>query len=288
MTISGSGQRAAQTWRIQPAGPTVSGQLIEFWRHRHLFQLFTRRALFDLYRNAIFGIVWIAIRPLMVVLQATVVGRVFGISTEPVPLPLFIIVGIACWIFIRRNIQWFTKSMNKNRAVLSRIYVSPLLLMVAAVSLGLAEFVIVMGLVAAAAVYYGPIAGLYYLDFGWHNLAIVPALIFGFLLALGIGCFTSILNALIPDTWLTMRYALGFWMVATPIVYPVDIIPEQYRWLVYLNPLASTVELFRWGVLGYGTVRWEFVGLAVVELLVLLYLGLWFFGKQLNRLFDHM
>ena len=289
MTISGSGQRAAQTWRIQPAGPTVSGQLIELWRHRHLFQLFTRRALFDLYRNAIFGIVWIAIRPLMVVLPAIfVVGRVFGISTEPVPLPLFIIVGIACWIFIRRNIQWFTKSMNKNRAVLSRIYVSPLLLMVAAVSLGLAEFVIVMGLVAAAAVYYGPIAGLYYLAFGWHNLAIVPALIFGFLLSLAIGCFTSILNALAQDTWLTLRYVLTFWMLATPVIYPVHVIPEQYHWIVYLNPLASVVELFRWGVLHYGTVRWGFAAVAAGEILVLLLLGLWFFGKQQNRLFDHM
>jgi homopolymeric O-antigen transport system permease protein len=284
-----SSPTTAQAWHILPAGPSVSGQLIEVWRHRHLFRLFTLRALFDLHRNAILGTVWMVIRPLMMAVPAVfVIGRVLGISVAPLPLPLFVLVGLACWIFVRRNIQWFTKSMQKNAAVLSHVYVSPLLLMVASVSLGLVEFVIVMGVVAVAAVYYGPIAGLYYLDFGWHNLAIAPALILAFLLAVAIGCFTSILNALARDTWLTLRYVLSFWMLVTPIVYPMQVIPEQYRWIAYVNPLAPIVELFRWGVLHYETVQWEFVALAAGEILVLLMLGIWFFGKQQNRLFDHM
>jgi lipopolysaccharide transport system permease protein len=289
MMTSGSGQGTAQTWLIQPAGPTVSGQLIELWRHRVLFRFFTIRALFDLYRNAVLGIVWMLIRPFMTALAAVfVVGGMLGASVAPLPLPLFILVGLACWIFIRRSISWFTKSMNRNRAVLSRVYVPGLLLMVATVSLGLVEFVVVMGIVAAAAVYYGPIEGLYYLNFGWHTLAVIPAIMLGFFLALAIGCFTSILNALAQDTWLTLRYVLTVWMLATPIVYPVQLIPKQYHWIVYLNPLAPVVELFRWGVLRYGIVPWEFVALAAGEILLLLLLGIWFFGKQQNRLFDHM
>jgi lipopolysaccharide transport system permease protein len=178
--------------------------------------------------------------------------------------------------------------MNKNSAVLTRVYVPPLLLMVAASSLGVVEFAVVMGMVAVAAVYYGPIEGLYYLDFGWHNLAMVLAIILGFFLSFAIGCFTSILNALARDTWLTMRYALSFWMLATPIVYPMQAIPEQYRSIAYLNPLAPIIEVFRWGVLHYGTVHWGFVAVAAGEILVLLLVGIWFFGKQQNRFFDHM
>ena len=77
-------------------------------------------------------------------------------------------------------------------------------------------------------------------------------------------------------------------MLATPIVYPIDVIPEAYHWIVYLNPMAPIVELFRWGILGIGTVSWQYVGLATAETLLLLMLGLWFFGKQQNRLFDHI
>ena len=246
------------------------------------------RAIFDVYRKAILGIIWMIIRPLMIAVPAIfIIGNVFNVSVAPLPLPLFILTGMAAWVLVRRCVQWFTKSMTKNRAILRRMYVPALLLLLTSAAPALFEFLVVLGLVIGLAGYYA-ITGVYVVGVGLHTLVTIPAVLMCVLLALAIGCFTSILNALVPDTWLTMRYTLGFWMVATPIVYPADIIPEQYRWLVYLNPLAPTVELFRWGVLDYGTVRWEFVGLAVVETLVLLYLGLWFFGKQLNRLFDHM
>jgi lipopolysaccharide transport system permease protein len=275
-------------WRIEPATSSISGQILAAWRHRSLFWPLAARSLFDVYRNAMLGILWMVIRPLMVAVPSIfVVGKLLGISVAPVPLPLFILVGLACWLFFRRCLQWFTKSMGKNRGILRRVYVPPLLLLLAAASPALFEFLVVLVLIAGVAI-YNAIRGIYYIDLGWHTLAAVPALVMCLSLALAVGCFTSILNAMARDAWLTMRYLLGFWMLATPVVYPIDVIPEQYRWLAYLNPLAPTVELFRWAVLHYGTVRWEYVGLATAEIFALLMLGIWFFGKQLNRFFDHM
>lgn len=275
-------------WRVEPARSSVIGQVAAVWRHRGLLWPLTVRALFDVYRNAILGILWMFIRPLMVAVPAIfVVGNLFGISVDPVPLPLFILVGLAAWGFFRRCVQWFTKSMIKNRAVLKRVYVPALLLLIASASPALFEFAVVLALVAITAIYYA-IQGIYFIDFGLHTLTTIPALLMGLLLAIAVGCFTSILNAVARDTGLAMRYVLGFWMLVTPIVYPMEIIPEQYRWIAYLNPLAPVVELFRWGVLAYGTVQWQYVGLAAAEILLLLLLGIWFFGKQQNRLFDHM
>jgi lipopolysaccharide transport system permease protein len=274
-------------WRIEPASSSIAGQLSAFWRYRSLFWPLTVRALFDIYRSTILGILWMVIRPLMIAVPAIfIVGNLFGISVAPLPLPLFILVGLAAWLFFRRSVQWFTKSMNKNRAILKRMYVPPLLLLIAAASPALFEFLVVAALVTLTGIYYA-VQGVYFVDFGWHTLAVIPALAMCLLVAVAVGCFTSILNALARDTWLTMRYVLGFWMLATPVVYPMDIFPEQYRWIVYLNPLTPAVELFRWGVLEYGTVRWEYVGLSLAEIFFFLLLGLWFFGKQQNRLFDH-
>jgi homopolymeric O-antigen transport system permease protein len=275
---------AAPTWRIEPAPPSIVGQLRAVWRHRHLFWPLTVRALFDIYRTAILGIAWMAVHPLVIAIPAAfIVGDVFGVSVDPLPLPLFILAGMAIWTLFRRSVQWMTKSLAKNQSILQRVYVPALLLLIAAVSPGLFEFSVVLALVVSLAVYYGWIVNI-----GWQLLAVVPAMLMTILLAIGLSCITAILNAFARDTWLTLRYVLSAWMLASPILYPTAVIPAQYRWMIYLNPLTPIVELFRWGLLGYGTVQWAYVGLAAAEILIVLLAGIWFFARQQNRLFDHM
>jgi lipopolysaccharide transport system permease protein len=180
-----------------------------------------------------------------------------------------------------------TKSVAGSRSILERIYVPALLLMIAAVSPALFQFAVVLVLVAALAIYYGPIEGIYYVDLGWRALWAVLAMLLAILLAVGVACVTGILNVFARDTWLTMRYVLSGWMLATPILYPIEFIPEGYRWIAYLNPLAPAVELFRWALLGYGNVQWHYVALCVAEILALLIVGLRFFARQQTRIFDH-
>lgn len=280
--------RRAEAWRIEPAPPSIWGQVSAFWRYRRLYPPLAIRALFNVYRNAILGIVWMAVQPLAIAVPAVfIVGGVFGVSVSPLPLPLFILTGLALWTLFRAGVQWMTKSINTGRAIFERVYVPALLLLVAAMSPGLFQFTVVLALVALSAIYYGPITGIYFIPVGWQLAALLPAMLMAILLAIGLSCFTAILNAFARDTWLTLRYVLSAWMLATPIVYPVDVIPAAYRWIIYLNPLTPTVELFRWALLGYGTVHWPFVALACAEILLLLLAGIWFFAKQQNRLFDH-
>jgi homopolymeric O-antigen transport system permease protein len=280
--------RSAEVWRIEPAPPNIWGQVSAFWRYRHLYPALAVRALFNVYRNAMLGIAWVAAQPLAVAVPAVfIVGGVFGVSVAPLPLPLFVLSGLALWTLFRASVQWMTKSINSGRVIFERVYVPALLLLVAAMTPGLFQFAVVFVLVVAAAIYYGPIAGIYSVPVGWHLLGLVPAMLMAVFLAIGLSCFTAILNAFARDTWLTLRYVLSAWLLATPIVYPVDVIPEAYRWIIYLNPLTPTVELFRWALLGFGTVHWPFVALACVEILVVVLGGIWFFAKQQNRLFDH-
>jgi lipopolysaccharide transport system permease protein len=265
------------------------GQFAAVWRYRRLFWTFAVRALFNAYRHAILGVLWMAIQPLAIAIPSVfVVGKVLGISVDPLPLPLFIIVGLASWILFRRGVQWMTKSMNANRGLLGTVYVPALLLVMATISPGIFQMLVVLVLAGMAAIYYGPVMGTYYIPLGWHLLAVFPAMLVIVALAIAVSCFTSILNAFARDTWMTLRYVLSGLMVATPIVYPVAIIPENYRWIAYLNPLTPPIDLFRWALVGYGQVPWPYVGLSAAQALVLLLCGVWFFAKQHNRLFDHM
>jgi lipopolysaccharide transport system permease protein len=81
---------------------------------------------------------------------------------------------------------------------------------------------------------------------------------------------------------------MPFWMYVTPIIYPLTIIPEQWRWLIGLNPMASIVEMFKWGTLGYGqlhptsmTISFVMIGLTMVS-------GIWFFNSQESTSIDKL
>jgi lipopolysaccharide transport system permease protein len=287
--LSEPAAESTRSWRIEPAPPTVLGQVVAFWRYRRVYWMFAIRGLFHVYRNAILGILWMAVRPLTVAIPAIfVVGNIFRVSVEPLPLPLFILTGLAIWLLFRVGVQWMTKSLNSSRALLRVFYVPALLLMVAMVSPAVFQMLIVLGLVAGTAIYYGPVMHIYDIPLGWHMLAAFPAMLMILALAVGVACFTSILNTFAHDTWLTLRYSLSAVMIATPIVYPVEVIPEKYRWLAYLNPLTAPVDLFRWAVVGYGQVPWYYIGVSMIEAFALLICGIWFFARQQNRLFDHM
>jgi lipopolysaccharide transport system permease protein len=277
-----------EVWRIVPAEPNLLGQLFALWRHRFLFWYFAVHSLFSVHRGTILGsIPWLAISPLVLAIAAAfVVGEIFGVSTA-VPLPVFILSGLAIWTLFRRSVLFITKSMLKCRAVLQLVYVPPLMLAITAIGPAVFQFAVVLALVVVVVAYYA-FEGSFYVVLGLHTLAMIPAVCLTLLLAIAVGCFTSFLNVIARDTQLSLRYVLSGWMFATPIFYPIDAIPEQYQWIIYLNPMTSVVELFRWAVLGYGTVHWHFLGLATVDTLSLLILGLWFFTHQQSRLFDHL
>ena len=150
------------------------------------------------------------------------------------------------------------------------------------------QFLVFVAVLAVLAVYYGPIAGVFYIPFGWHFLAFVPSLFLIVLLVIAVGCFTCVLFNLRDDAGLAMKYVIGGWMLITPIVYPPEVIPESHRWLLYINPLTPVVELFRYALLGYGTVDVASLSLAIAVIFVMLVVGGMIFTKMQNRLFDHI
>jgi lipopolysaccharide transport system permease protein len=282
-----SAGQAGKTWYIESTAPTVAEQVVELWRFRHLFLPLAEGALRNVYRSAVLGLGWMTIQPLAMALPAAfVIGSLLGVSVDPVPLPLFILVGVAGWMLFRRSVQWMTKSTIQAQSLLKRVYVPPLVLMAAAVSPALFQFLVVLVLVIVLALYYGPIAGVFYVNLGWHVLLIFPAMVLSILLAFGLSCVTSVLNLIARDTWLTLRYILSGWMLLTPIFYPLSIIPSSFRWIAYLNPLTPIVELYRVALLGHDAVPWAYVVLAAAQTLAVLLAGIWFFVKQRDRIFD--
>jgi len=288
MSIQSSAEDDIAVWRIQPTPSSFAGQLAALWRYRKVSIALALQVLANGAEKSLLGLPWMVVQPFMVAWPAVfVLGNVFKVSVAPLPLPMFILSGMAAWTLFRRGVQLITRSPGSHSSLMRRIYIPVFLLLCASISPAVVQSLVFMGILAALVLYYGPITGVFYIPLGWHLLALGPAILLIVLAAIGVGCFTAILFSIRRDTFLVFRYVLVGWMLATPVVYPPEIIPESHRWLLYLNPLTPVVELFRWALLGYGTVNIPSLCLGVAVIFLMLLIGGTIFSKLQNRLFDH-
>ena len=114
----------------------------------------------------------------------------------------------------------------------------------------------------------------------WGLMALPLFLLMALLTALSAGLWLSALNVRYRDIRYTIPFLTQLWMYASPIAYPVSIIPEKWRLLYSLNPLAGVVEGFRWALLGKESPDFSIMAVSAVVVLVVLLGGLVYFKKM--------
>jgi lipopolysaccharide transport system permease protein len=268
-------------WLIEPRSAGLVQRARELWRYRRLLKYFAVRSIGRGVRRTILGRWWLLIRPLFpLTVSAIVFGRVLQVDSSGVPYFLILLIGTSIWDLFETSVMWATRSLDMNRGLISRIYVPRILLPVAAVTPALLTFSIYVGVAAIATAYYWFTSGRIYLAIRPDTLWALAALLCTLILAVGIGLWTSFPALVARDVRFTLGYVLGFWVFLTPVVYPLTQIPERWRWLVLLNPMAAYVEMFKWGVLGVGGVHAQEVGIALGITVLVVGSGLWFFDRS--------
>ena len=269
----------SQAWTIGPHRPTFIRQLSDIWLRRRLITFFMRRAIVDLYAQTVLGVSWLIIRPAITVIAATlVVGGVLGVSTAPVPLLLFSLMSFSAWMIFERGLIYGTKSIVRNRKILSQFYFPRIIIHVATIAPALVEGAVVLGCAVIATAYFA-FVGTWDIRIGWYTLLFIPCIVLLLLLMLGLGMVTSVLNSYARDTQYSIRYISGALLFASPVFYPVAAVPEDWRFFMWFNPLTAIMEMFRWAVFHVHEPRWDFVALAVATTLLTTAFGLWVFVK---------
>lgn len=267
-------------WVIEPRRPGIASRLAELWRGRTLFGFFARRALAKAYRRTVLGWLWLLIRPLAGVAAATLVfGHVVRVDTGPVPYFLFFLVGTSAWMLFEGSLTWVTRSLEINRKLLKRHYFPRIIVPVATLAPALVEFAIHLALIGGAGLLYAWRAGESHLRAGWPLAAALAAVALQLAIALGMGLFTAIFETKARDVRLVLGYALRPLYLLTPVIYPLKDVPEGWRWLAELNPLAVAVETFRFGILGTGELRAGSLAIFGAVALGALMVGLVFFDR---------
>lgn len=228
--------------------------LAEVWRYRDLIVLFTRRSFVLTYKQTILGPAWIFLNPLISsIIYAFVFGGIAGIGTDGVPQLLFYLCSNAIWIFFSSCVTKNAQTFTANAGVFGKVYFPRLTTPISNVLASIIQFGVQMILVLIFLAYYlakGAVSPNW-----WAWLLIPVALVHLGVMGLGFGIIISSLTTKYRDLAILVNFGVQLWMYATPIVYPLSQLGDGLmKTILLINPVTAPVEVFRYAVLGRGTI----------------------------------
>jgi lipopolysaccharide transport system permease protein len=249
------------------------GSLAELWEYRELFLFLAWRDIKVRYKQTVLGVVWAILQPFATMVIFTVVfGQIANIPSEGVPRPVFYFSALLPWAYFSSTLSSAGMSLVANSGLLTKIYFPRIILPGAAALVPLADFVIGTVFLAGFIVYYD-------IPIGW-NLLLWPLLVVPLaLLAFGLGAFLAALNVKYRDIKYAIPFGIQILMFMTPIIYPSSIFPEQFRWLLALNPLTGLIEAFRYALVPSYTVHWDVLGLSLAVTVAAVAIGMAYFKR---------
>ena len=271
-------------WEISSGTKWFQWNLSEIWHYKDLLLRLVRRDLIANYQQTLLGPFWVFLQPVLTTLVYYLIfGRIVKISTSGIPPILFYLSGILFWSYFSDCLNGTMYTFLQNVNVFSKVYFPRLIVPLSSVisqtvrtGIQLLLFILIYG---------------YYLSKGgitWsYTILLTPVLLLitaGF--GLGAGLIVSVLTARYRDLDYTLQFLLRLFMFAAPVVYPASIVPEQYRFWFWLNPLTAVIETFRAGFFSNEQVYVLPLLVSCVEVLVLLLVGITLFKKQELKVMD--
>lgn len=264
--------------RIQPHTGWVALDFRELWAYRELLYFFVWRDLKVRYKQTAFGALWAVIQPFMLMVVFTLfLGRLSGIAPEGVPYPVFAFAGLVPWTLFAQSLIGSSASLVDASNLLQKVYFPRLLLPVAAIGSYLLDFAIAIVVLAVLMVYFGVLPTVTVL---W----ILPLTVLALVTALAVGIWLSAVNVRYRDVRYAVPFLVQLWLFASPVAYSADLVPESWRAIYQLNPIAGVIEGFRWALLGQAAPPVTAVAISSLVTTVLLITGLVYF-RRVERTF---
>ncbi len=255
---------------IEPSKGWIPLNLNDLWQYRDLLYILTMRDIKVRYKQTALGALWAIIQPLFTMLIFTIFfGRLAGMPSDGVPYPLFAYAGLLPWTFFSNAVTNSGNSLVGNSNLITKIYFPRMIIPAASVAAGLVDFAIAFGLLLVLMFYYA--VGLSV------NLLMLPVLlILASLLAIGVGMWLSALNVKYRDIRYAIPFLIQLGMFASGIITPI---PENWRFLKLINPVAGLIDGFRSAFFGR-PFDWLALGIAAVFTLGILFYAAFNFRRM--------
>jgi lipopolysaccharide transport system permease protein len=247
----------------------------ELLQYRELLWRWVVRDIKVRYKQSVLGVAWAIIQPLSATLLfAVVFSRFVPVPTDGIPHAIFYYSAMLPWTFFASSISFGVPSLVNNMNLVTKIYFPREILPIASVAACFVDFVI-------ASIVYVAMMLIYQISIGW-GLLLVPVIVaIQVLLILGIVLLSSAVMVFYRDVRFIVPLGVQLWLYATPVIYPVSLIPEHLRFLYMLNPMAGIIDAYRTVLLSGELPSLEYLLLACLVSMVL-FVGAYRFFKRVE------
>lgn len=269
-----------QNWTtiIKPRSSLLSLNLRDLWKYRDLIKMFIIRDFVTFYKQTILGPLWFIIQPFFTALMFSFIfGTVAQIPTDGLPPMLFYMAGIINWNYFSGCLTSTSETFVANAGVFGKVYFPRMTVPVSIVFTNMIRYFIQFAIFIA--IYFIYMYKGHTLNPTWVILLTPVLLIYMALMSLGFGIWISSLTTKYRDLRFALPFFVQLWMYATPVVYPLSLIPEKFKVFLILNPVVPVMELFRIGFLGAGTVDKSGILISVGMTFFILITGIIMFNR---------
>lgn len=263
-----------QVITIKPPSWWISLDLRELWEYHELLFFLIWRDIKVRYKQTALGAAWAVIQPfLTMVVFSIFFGRLAHMPSEGVPYPLFTYVALVPWTYFANSLAQASNSLVEQERLITKVYFPRLLVPSASILAGLVDLAIAFCVLVGMVWFYGMTPTL--------TILTVPLfVVLAAATALAVGLWLSALNVQYRDVRYTIPFIIQFWLFATPVAYPLSLVPEALQPLYALNPMVGVVEGFRWALLGTTPLPIPILIVSSLTVLALLLGGLYYFRRM--------
>ena len=266
--------------RIQPSRSWMSLELRELWEYRDLLYVLSLRDISVRYKQTAFGVGWAILQPLLTMLIFTVVFGIFAqVPSGGLPYPIVVYTALLPWNYFAQSLGRCGNSLVGSASLITKVYFPRLIVPISAIITPLVDFAIAFVLLVGMMVWYG-------IAPTWGVLALPLLLLLAIATTLAVGLWLAVLNVRYRDVGHITPFLVMIWMYASPVAYPVSLVPARWRLLYGLNPMAGVIEGFRWALLGTAGPDLRVLAVSTAVVLALLLSGIVYFHKTEDTLVD--
>jgi lipopolysaccharide transport system permease protein len=267
-------------FRVQPSRGLRNLDLAALWEFRELLYFLVWRDISVRYKQTAIGAAWAVLQPLLTMAIFTLVfGKFAQMPSDGLPYPIFTFTALVPWTYLSQAISRSGVSLVTDSNLVRKVYFPRLIIPLASAAAPLMDFLISLVVLLVMMAWYG-------IPLHWGLLALPLFLALTVITAMATALWLAPLNARYRDIGHAIPFLTQFWFYASPIAYPLSLIPEKWRPLYGLNPMVGVIEGFRWALLGKQSLELEVTVVSLAVVILLLLTGVVFFKWMERTLSD--
>jgi lipopolysaccharide transport system permease protein len=277
---AGSLRRPGRKLVIEKRNSLLDLDWAALWEYRELLYALVAREIKVRYKQTAIGVCWVLLQPLVtMVIFAVIFGQLAKMPSDGVWYPVFALTGLLPWTYFAESITRSGGSLVSNSNLVTKIYFPRILLPLSMIVAPLVDLALSLVLLFGLLMYAG-------IPITWKVITLPVFILVAVLTALGVSLFVSATNVRYRDVAYAIPFMIQVWMFVSPIVYPVSLVPEQWRALYSLNPMVGVIEGFRWALLGQTAPDPVIMAASAFVFFIVLIAGLVYFRRMERQFAD--